>query len=95
MDADGVEPGFKLALAEINPEALFADGFDDAYVGWIENRWVETGNPVAVYSQQKCVAILVGQGMSEEEAWDYFEFNVAGSYVGPNTPMFLMDKEED
>ena len=34
------------------------------------------------------------RGMSEEEAVDFFEFNVAGAYMGPNTPMFVVDREE-
>jgi len=82
-------------LAELNPEALFADGFDDAYVGWIENRWVEDGGPVAVYSRRKCIEVLMREGMDEEEAAEFFEFNVAGAYVGPNTPLFLVDRAKN
>jgi hypothetical protein len=27
--------------------------------------------------------------MSYEEAEEYFEFNVSGAWMGPNTPLFL------
>jgi hypothetical protein len=82
-------------LIEVNPEALTADGFDDAYVGWIDRRWTTSqSGPVAVYSRQKCIDILMKQGMSYEDAVDYFEFNVIGAYMGPLTPLFLNEATE-
>jgi hypothetical protein len=38
------------ALREINPEALLADGLEDAYLGYIENRWAKGAPAVAVYT---------------------------------------------
>jgi hypothetical protein len=32
--------------------------------------------------------------MSEEEAWEYFDFNIAGAYVGEHTPFFLEKMEK-
>ena len=29
------------------------------------------------------------QGITDMEARDYFEYNIKGSYVGDNTPLFL------
>lgn len=29
--------------------------------------------------------------MTEEEAIEYFEYNILGSYMGENTPVFLED----
>lgn len=86
-------PTWREELAEINEEALCADGFEDAYLGWAESRWVREGGPaVAVYSRRKCIQILMKRdGMSEEEAVEFFEFNVEGAYVGPNTPIFLVE----
>jgi len=85
-------PEWKTELAELNPDALFANGFDDAYVGWIENRWVKDGAPIAVYSMSKCIRILMAQGMNEDEASDYYCFNIVDAYHGPNTPLFLADR---
>lgn len=69
---------------------LLADGFDDAFVGITENT---IGNPVAVYSIEKCLNILAEQFKDQEDpetdAIDYFEFNVRGAYVGEFTPLFL------
>ena len=83
-------------LAELNPKARIADGFDGAYLGWIENRWAKRDRaPIAVYSRRKCIEILMlRDGMSEEDAAEFFDFNVAGAYVGPHTPMFLEEAQE-
>jgi len=62
-----------------------ADGFEDAFVG-IGRQF---GKPMAVYNKFKCIELLIKEGMSEEEAEEYFSFNVEGAYVGENTPIFL------
>jgi len=72
-------------LADENDKALFADGFDGALVG-IARR---CGQPsLAVYSRSKCIEILCKE-MPHDEAEEYFEFNVAGAWVGENTPVFM------
>jgi hypothetical protein len=63
---------------------LLADGFDDAFVG-IGRQF---GRPIAVYNRSKCIDILQ-EDMSEEEAEEYFQYNVEGAWVGENTPIFL------
>ena len=75
-----------LLIEEIYGEALTADGFEDALigVGVIFNR------SLATYDMRKCIDILMKRDdMTEEEAVEYFEFNVTGSYVGENTPVFV------
>ena len=72
-------------LAEFNEDMLFADGFDDALVGYVERIPLPT---VACYDKKKCIEILM-KDMTSEEAEEYFDYNVAGSYVGENTPCFL------
>lgn len=96
MSADAEIPLWLEHLQEANPDALTADGFDDAYIGWIDQRWGENREPVACYSRRKCIAVLMRDGnMSEEAAEEYFEFNVIGAYMGPNTPLFLVDRLDD
>ena len=71
---------------EYNEDALVADGFDLALIGFVEgcNR-----APVALYDRNKCIDILINRdGMSYEEAVEFFDFNVVGAYVGDNTPLF-------
>jgi len=75
----------KSQIAETNEEALFADGFGKALVGYIERAGAPT---IACYDKYKCIDILA-EDMSYEEAIEYFYFNVVGSYVGENTPCFL------
>jgi hypothetical protein len=74
-------------LQEINPDALTADGFDDAIIGYT----VSTPHPhVVVYDVDKCVEILVDRdGMTPEEADEYLSFNTLCCYVGENTPLFV------
>lgn len=65
---------------------LKADGFDDAILG-LGRR---CGQPdLLVYDVDKCVAILMKDGMTDEEAIEYFEFNVVGAWMGEGTPIFL------
>jgi hypothetical protein len=63
---------------------LLADGFDDAFLG-IGRQF---GKPFAIYDKERCLRILQ-ETMSEEEAIEYFSFNVEGAWVGEKTPIFL------
>ena len=75
-------------IADINPEAMLADGFDEAILGMCLQFGCE---PIVAYDYNKCVGILVNRdGMTESEATDYIQFNVIGAYVGNNTPVFIM-----
>ena len=73
-----------------DPDILLADGFEDALVGY-GTRFV---HGVAVYSTSKCLDILMQRdGMTHEEAMEFFTFNVTGAYAGENTPVFIEDLE--
>ena len=75
-------------IADINPEAMLADGFDEAILGMCIQFGCE---PVVAYDYNKCINILVYRdGMTQPEATDYIQFNVIGAYVGNNTPVFIM-----
>ena len=77
------------ARSEVADGALLADGFEDALVGY----GYQFNYPIAVYSRKKCIEILMDDGIIEyEEATEYFDFNVAGAYVGESTPVFLDDE---
>ena len=64
---------------------LLADGFEIAFIG-IGRQF---GNPISVYDREKCIQILEEQGMSRDEAEEYFSFNTEGAWVGEQTPIFL------
>ncbi|WP_273854045.1 hypothetical protein [Guptibacillus spartinae] len=75
----------KEEIAGFIDDALFADGFDDAIIGYVQR----CGMMVVLYDARKCIEILViDEGMTEEEALDYFSYNVLGAWVGENTPAF-------
>lgn len=65
-------------------EFIKADGFDEAIIG------VDYHNARLIYSVSKCIDILA-KDMSEEEAVEYFNYNVAGAYVGEKTPIWCQD----
>jgi hypothetical protein len=72
-------------VAEIDPEILLADGFEDALVGYVE----VFSKTVALYDREKCLKILEKRDkMTPEEAEEFFGFNVTGAYVGDHTPAF-------
>lgn len=75
-------------------EMLTADGFDKAVLG-VATRCAH--GDVVVYDYEKCVEVLMERdGMTDEEAIEFMDFNVVGAYVGEGTPFFLhrMTKEE-
>ena len=78
-------------VAEANEDMLFADGFDDALVGYIERAGMPS---IACYDKDKCIEILAND-MTHEEAVEYFYFNTAGAYVGENTPCFFTRIEDE
>ena len=65
-------------------EILKADGFDDAIIG------IDEFSMRLIYSVSKCIEILC-RDMSEEDAVEYFDYNVKGSYVGEKTPIWCLD----
>ena len=67
-------------------KVLTADGFSEAILG-IGRR---CGKPdIVAYDVEAIIGILQRDSeMSEEEAWEYFDFNVM-AWVGPLTPIFV------
>lgn len=65
---------------------LLMDGYDDCIVGVVTRFGAE---PFVVYDHKKVLAKLMLDGMSEEEAVEFHEFNQAGAWVGKHTPGFL------
>jgi hypothetical protein len=63
---------------------LIADGFNDAVIG------VDESSMRLIYSVSKCLEILQ-EYLSEEDAIEYFEYNVSSAYVGEQTPIWCYD----
>ena len=69
-------------IAEMYPDALLVDGMDEAIIG------VEEKDGRVVYDAEIIIKIL-SKDMSEEEAIDYYGYNIVGAYVGEKTPIYI------
>jgi len=76
----------KETIGDHNPEALFADGFDHAILGYSSDCRV-------IYSVNQIMETLVERdGMTPDEAIDYFNFNIECAYVGEYTPIYMYEE---
>ena len=74
-------------IAEIHPELVLMDGFDDCILG-IASRCGD--EQFVIYDYAKVIARNMSDGMTEEEAIEYFNFNQECAYVGEYTPGFAV-----
>jgi len=81
------KPELREKLAEnFGDDLLFADTFDGAIIGVAIGHDSER----VVYDTRQMVEILLQEeDFTEEEAWEYLEFNTFGAYVGENTPIYV------
>lgn len=85
---DTKDEAYKELLSEVNEEMLFADGYEDALIGYVERFGM---GPVALYDRNKCIEILMKRdGMTDEEAEEFFSFNTIGAWMGDSTPAFAV-----
>lgn len=76
-------------IAEIDPELVLldpAESYDKCILGVASRIGMDD---CVAYDRAKVIAGLIEQGMSEEDAEDFFSFNMAGAYVGTRTPIFI------
>jgi hypothetical protein len=67
-------------------DILKADGFDKAVIG------IELDTMRLIYSKLKCIeVIMLTSDLSYDEAIEFLDFNVFGSYVGELTPIWCDD----
>lgn len=65
---------------------LFMDGYDDAIIG----LGTKFHHLSVIYSKKKILDALL-KDMDYEDSVEFFEFNIAGAYVGENTPIIIDD----
>ena len=76
-------------ILEWYPDDQFtkADGLDGAIIGVDENTMR------LIYSQRKVKELLMkNDGMTDEEAHEWFEYNIQSTYVGEGTPIWCSDE---
>ena len=71
-------------------DLLKMDGFDDAIVG----EAIQANKRFLVYDKKK-ILLLLQRDMSEEDAVEYFEYNIACAYVGENTTAIITEYKEE
>jgi len=74
-------------MEEMNPDAITLDGLDDCVIGICDTF---EGTRL-LYSERKIIDTLKKDGMTEEEAREYFDYNILGGYFGSCNPIYLMD----
>ncbi len=80
-------------LVESYPDVGFTliDGFDDCIIGVCE---MIACNPIIAYDMEKVIEKNVSQGMTREEAEEFFQYSQIGAFMGDNTPCFINLGEE-
>tara|TARA_R110001583_G_scaffold97083_3_gene241818 strand:+ start:7596 stop:7988 length:393 start_codon:yes stop_codon:yes gene_type:complete len=77
-------------IAELNPKAITLEGLDKAIVG--TSLVVDDELPRVSYSVEKIIEILMSRdGMTRDEAQEFFDFNIFNAYMGEYNPSFLFD----
>jgi len=61
--------------------------FDSAIIGY-ENKRV-------VYSEEAIIQIYMEDGMSMDDAIEFYEFNTKGAYMGEYTPIYKSENYEE
>lgn len=71
--------------------ALKPDGFDGSADGYDKAILGLTDNGQLVYSKEIMVDLLLKMDseMTEEDAWEFLEYNCFNTYVGEQTPIFI------
>lgn len=72
-------------INELAEGAILLTGFDDCITGITEEFG---GNIRVLYSKDKIIKKLM-EDMSEEEAYEYYDYNIIGGYFGDRNPIFL------
>ena len=67
-------------------ELVFMNGFDDCIAGVVERHGIPG---IVCYDRDKVISKLVWQGMTVDEAEEWYEFNQLGAYAGESTPCFI------
>jgi len=73
-------------------DVILYEGLEKAFIGMSFRFGQE---PIACYDFDKIIEILIEDGMSEEGAVEYFDYNIIGGWVGDYTPCFLKGYEHD
>jgi len=81
------EKNFVAEVAENNPDMVRLEPhekFDKAIIGVVERI-----NLYVLCYDMAQILLILQEEMSDEEALEYFDFNILGSWMGDHTPVYL------
>jgi hypothetical protein len=70
----------------VDDDAVTWDGCEAAIIG-VASRCSD--KTLFVYDYNKLVEVFIGQGMTEEEAIEWVDYNIANAWVGDGTPYIM------
>ena len=79
-------------LSDLNPDAHLFENMNAALIGIGRAGHKD---PVAVYSKSKIFVKLLSDGLSEEDAAEYFYGKFVNAWAGDNTPVIIDDATEN
>jgi len=77
-----------MILDSLDPEAMLMEPrehYDKCIIGATYD-----GSKVIYDTHLVLQSLMEDQGMTDEEALDWFEYNMLGSYMGEGTPIFIV-----
>ena len=78
-------------LSDLNPEAVLLENMNSALIGV---GCIADADPVAVYSKAGIYSKLLSDGLSTEDADDYYTGKFVAARAGAHTPVILDDTQE-
>jgi hypothetical protein len=76
-------------LGEYGEETLLMEprsDYDECIIG-VGARFHD--GPLAIYSVERIMEVLMKDDMDEESAQEWFNFNIIGGWNGPGTPIYV------
>ena len=74
-------------IRDIVGDVVLLDGMNKAFIGLVKRQ---DQDMCALYDIERCIKVLMERdGMTREDAMEFFSFNIESMYVGDRGPYFL------
>jgi hypothetical protein len=78
-------------LSDLNPDAVLFENMNSALIGI---GYISAADPVAVYSRARIYSKLLSDGLSIEDADEYYKGKFVAIRAANQTPVILDDMQE-
>lgn len=79
-----VDTNLRDKIADSFPQSILWDNLDSSIIGI-------TSEGRVVYSLEKMIHHFMDDGMSEDEAMEWIDFNILNQYIGEYTPLHIWE----